>query len=77
MYLIFSTVFFSQRYLLQIFTRSLFEEDTFFLEVVQRQGARGFGFGNVSAFFRAVEEERLLNQKYISPPVSLHSMSVT
>lgn len=47
------------RFLLQIFTLPLFEQETFFLEVVQRQGARGFGAGNVTALARSIEEERL------------------
>ncbi len=46
------------RYLLQIFTLPIFKEETFFLEVVQRQGARGFGAGNVTALARSIEEER-------------------
>ena len=28
------------------------------MEVVQRQGARGFGAGNVTALARSIEEER-------------------
>lgn len=47
------------RFLLQIFTLPLFDEETFFLEVVQRQGARGFGAGNVTALARSIEEERI------------------
>lgn len=47
-----------ERFLLQIFTLPLFKEETFFMEVVQRQGARGFGAGNVTALARSIEEER-------------------
>jgi len=30
----------------------MFNEDTFFLEVLQRDGARGFGAGNITALAR-------------------------
>ncbi|XP_025094598.1 4-hydroxyphenylpyruvate dioxygenase-like protein isoform X2 [Pomacea canaliculata] len=43
------------RYLMQKFTRPLFEKDTFFLEVIQRTGARGFGSGNITALWRSVQ----------------------
>ncbi|KAI9564826.1 hypothetical protein GHT06_008567 [Daphnia sinensis] len=52
------------KFLLQIFTLPLFKEETFFMEVVQRQGARGFGAGNVTALARSIEEERqIMNKK--------------
>ena len=39
--------------LIQIFTRPLFKgKDTFFLEVLERRGARGFGAGNITALAR-------------------------
>ncbi len=41
-----------RRALVQIFTRPLFAEDTFFLEVLERDGARGFGAGNITALAR-------------------------
>lgn len=44
------------KFLLQIFTRSLFAEDTFFLELIQRQGATGFGQGNIQALWQSVLE---------------------
>lgn len=53
----------SDRYLLQIFTTPLFNEETFFLEVMQRKGARGFGAGNVTALARSIEEESLTLKK--------------
>lgn len=43
-----------ERYLMQIFTYPVFQRDTFFLEVIQRKGARGFGVGNVTALARSV-----------------------
>ena len=36
-------------FLLQIFTKPIFEDDTFFMEVIQRDGAQGFGAGNIKA----------------------------
>ena len=46
--------------LVQIFTRPLFDEDTFFLEVLERRGrARGFGAGNIRALAKSI----LLQQK--------------
>jgi 4-hydroxyphenylpyruvate dioxygenase len=33
---------------------------TFFFEVIQRVGARGFGSGNIKALFEAIEREQLL-----------------
>ena len=48
-------------YLLQIFSKPLFEDDTFFLEVIQRQGSRGFGSGNIKALAlsMALEKRRI------------------
>ncbi|XP_037683306.1 4-hydroxyphenylpyruvate dioxygenase-like protein [Choloepus didactylus] len=45
------------KFLLQVFTKSLFVEDTFFLELIQRQGATGFGQGNIQALWRSVQEQ--------------------
>ncbi|XP_042317406.1 4-hydroxyphenylpyruvate dioxygenase-like protein [Sceloporus undulatus] len=42
-------------YLMQIFTKPLFREDTFFLELIERCGATGFGGGNVRALWKAVQ----------------------
>lgn len=43
------------RYLLQVFTKPIFEEDTFFLELIERRGATGFGEGNIRALWRSVQ----------------------
>uniref|UniRef100_A0A673CWG4 4-hydroxyphenylpyruvate dioxygenase n=1 Tax=Sphaeramia orbicularis TaxID=375764 RepID=A0A673CWG4_9TELE len=43
------------RYLLQVFTKPLFTEDTFFLELIERRGASGFGEGNIRALWRSVQ----------------------
>ncbi|XP_042562247.1 4-hydroxyphenylpyruvate dioxygenase-like protein isoform X2 [Clupea harengus] len=45
----------SERYLLQIFTKPIFAEDTFFLELIERRGATGFGEGNIRALWRSVQ----------------------
>ena len=43
------------KYLIQIFTKPMFEEeDTFFLEVLERRGARGFGAGNITALAKSI-----------------------
>jgi 4-hydroxyphenylpyruvate dioxygenase len=47
-------------HLLQIFTKPIQSRPTFFLEVIQRLGARGFGGGNIRALFEAVEREQSL-----------------
>ncbi|KAM5248253.1 4-hydroxyphenylpyruvate dioxygenase-like protein [Ctenodactylus gundi] len=50
-------------FLLQVFTKSLFAEDTFFLELIQRQGATGFGQDNIRALWQSVQEEALRGQE--------------
>ncbi|XP_042363864.1 4-hydroxyphenylpyruvate dioxygenase-like protein [Plectropomus leopardus] len=45
----------SKRYLLQVFTKPIFAEDTFFLELIERRGATGFGEGNIRALWRSVQ----------------------
>jgi 4-hydroxymandelate synthase len=42
-------------YLLQLFTRSPYQRNTLFYELVQRRGARGFGTANIKALYEAVE----------------------
>jgi 4-hydroxyphenylpyruvate dioxygenase len=44
-------------YLLQIFT-PVEDRPTFFFEVIQRMGARGFGAGNFKALFQSIEREQ-------------------
>lgn len=46
--------------LLQIFTRSPFERNTLFFELIQRKGSRGFGSRNIRALYEAVERDRLV-----------------
>ncbi|XP_015340569.1 4-hydroxyphenylpyruvate dioxygenase-like protein [Marmota marmota marmota] len=51
------------KFLLQVFTKSLFAEDTFFLELIQRQGATGFGQDNIRALWQSIQEEAARSQK--------------
>jgi 4-hydroxyphenylpyruvate dioxygenase len=45
-------------YLLQIFTETVTDRPTVFFEIIQREGARGFGEGNFKALFEAIEREQ-------------------
>jgi 4-hydroxyphenylpyruvate dioxygenase len=45
-------------YLLQIFTRPIQDRPTFFFEIIERHGSRGFGVGNFRALFEAIEREQ-------------------
>lgn len=45
-------------YLLQIFTETVTDRPTVFFEVIQREGAKGFGEGNFKALFEAIEREQ-------------------
>jgi 4-hydroxymandelate synthase len=49
-------------YLLQIFTRSPYQRETLFFELIQRHGARGFGSANIRALYEAVERERQITR---------------
>jgi 4-hydroxyphenylpyruvate dioxygenase len=52
-----------QSLLMQIFTKPIFEQPTFFLEFIERrQAATGFGQGNFQALFAAVEREQIKRQ---------------
>ncbi|MFJ3927478.1 4-hydroxyphenylpyruvate dioxygenase [Streptomyces sp. NPDC090022] len=46
-------------HLLQLFTRSPYERNTLFFELIQRHGSRGFGSANIRALYEAVERDRL------------------
>lgn len=48
-------------YLLQLFTKPLFDRPTTYLEIIQRNNHSGFGAGNVKALYEAVE--RLQRQR--------------
>jgi 4-hydroxyphenylpyruvate dioxygenase len=45
-------------YLLQIFTECVTDRPTVFFEIIQREGAKGFGEGNFKALFEAIEREQ-------------------
>jgi 4-hydroxyphenylpyruvate dioxygenase len=45
-------------YLLQVFSRPIQDRPTSFVEIIQRQGSRGFGKGNFKALFEAIELEQ-------------------
>jgi 4-hydroxyphenylpyruvate dioxygenase len=45
-------------YLLQIFTKPIGDRPTMFFEIIERHGARGFGEGNFTALFEAIEREQ-------------------
>jgi 4-hydroxyphenylpyruvate dioxygenase len=45
-------------HLLQIFTETVTDRPTVFLEIIQREGATGFGAGNFKALFEAIEREQ-------------------
>ncbi|KAJ2645337.1 hypothetical protein GGH99_008301 [Coemansia sp. RSA 1285] len=47
-----------QGYLLQIFTKPLEDRPTIFLEFIQRHNHQGFGAGNFSQLFKAIEREQ-------------------
>lgn len=49
---------------MQVFTTPIFEEDTFFLEVIQRCGARGFGAGNITALAKSIILHKQLDGKW-------------
>ncbi|MBP0452701.1 4-hydroxyphenylpyruvate dioxygenase [Kitasatospora sp. RG8] len=49
-------------YLLQLFSRSPYERNTLFFELIQRRGSRGFGSSNIRALYEAVERDRLAAQ---------------
>ena len=45
-------------HLLQIFTETVSGRPTVFFEIIQREGAKGFGAGNFKALFEAIEREQ-------------------
>lgn len=50
-------------YLLQTFSKVIQTRPTFFIEVIQRYGAEGFGSRNIKALFEAIEEEQMIREK--------------
>ena len=60
-------------YLLQLFTRPVEDRPTFFFEIIQRKGSRGFGKGNFKALFEAIEREQALRGNLCSPMPIYHT----
>ncbi|XP_018429227.1 PREDICTED: 4-hydroxyphenylpyruvate dioxygenase-like protein [Nanorana parkeri] len=55
-----------RRILLQVFAEPLFSKDSFYLELIERRGARGFGEGNIRALWRSMQhmiEDRTQKQQ--------------
>uniref|UniRef100_A0A8D2IP34 4-hydroxyphenylpyruvate dioxygenase n=1 Tax=Varanus komodoensis TaxID=61221 RepID=A0A8D2IP34_VARKO len=57
----------AEPYLMQIFTEPLFTEETFFLELIQRCRARGFGEGNVRALWQSVHPVGSMAERGLEP----------
>ncbi|CAK9292001.1 unnamed protein product [Gordionus sp. m RMFG-2023] len=55
-----------KRYLLQIFSKPIFQEGTFFLELIERHKTDGFGAGNIPALWRAVKRHMENNDKILT-----------
>ena len=53
-------------FLLQIFSLPVFGPNTFFLEIIQRQGANGFGRGNISALAQSIVELQKQQQERVT-----------
>ena len=51
-----------QKFLLQIFSKPIFSMDTFFMKVIQRKGAKGFGSGNIKALALSIVIENDTNR---------------
>ncbi|GFO47825.1 4-hydroxyphenylpyruvate dioxygenase [Plakobranchus ocellatus] len=50
-------------YLLQVFTKPMLKSDPFFMEIIQREGASGFGSGNITALYRSVQASIVNEQR--------------
>lgn len=50
---------------MQVFTKPIFDKETFFLEIIQRCGATGFGAGNIRALWRAIDAHLAQSQNNI------------
>jgi 4-hydroxyphenylpyruvate dioxygenase len=48
----------------QVFSKPLHGRPTTFMEIIQRNGARGFGGGNIKALFEAIEREQALRGNF-------------
>jgi len=54
-----------EKFLIQVFTKPIFfpSQDTFFLEILERRGARGFGAGNITALARSIILQQQLEEE--------------
>jgi 4-hydroxyphenylpyruvate dioxygenase len=51
--------------LMQIFTQPIFNQPTFFFEIIERKGEmQGFGEGNFQSLFEALEKEQISRRQY-------------
>src|SRR4029453_13508272 len=55
-------------HLLQIFTETICDRPTVFFEIIQREGATGFGAGNFKALFEAIERAQAARGNLCRPP---------
>ena len=62
-------------YLLQIFTRPIQDRPTFFFEIIERHGSRGFGVGNFKALFEAIEIEQARRGNLWPRPEARHRLA--
>lgn len=53
-------------YLMQVFSKPLQNRPTFFIEIIQRENAKGFGSGNIRALYAAVQKNQQIELKDIS-----------
>ena len=60
-------------FLLQIFSFPLFETETFFLELIQRENSRGFGGGNIRALAQSIIEWEREREKLVSSLAQPHT----
>ena len=63
-------------FLLQIFTKPVFEVDTFFMEIIERKGATGFGAGNIKALaLSIIEMQKRVTMKKCDLEVSYNPLA--
>ena len=55
-------------YLLQIFTETVTDRPTVFFEIIERDGAKGFGEGNFKALFEAIERDQARRGQPLAMP---------
>ncbi|MSO13390.1 4-hydroxyphenylpyruvate dioxygenase [Rickettsiales endosymbiont of Trichoplax sp. H2] len=53
----------NENFLLQVFTKPTQTRPTLFYEIIQREGAKNFGKNNITALFKAMEQQQKSNQE--------------